>query len=371
VTVPSGSVREIQSLWEGQGYEVGTKVAGTVAEMHSHPYDAQILILKGEMTIRVDGCSVHLARGQSAALAAGILHNEVCTGHVQILVGRRAARRPATQRLSKLAAHVTNKAGGAQLSGSSVGAAAAAAATTAATTGQMGIPGWPSGVKAPTYVRAPRLALGSEESLAYLDEHGYAVIADVLSPKEVEHTLGLQWDFMEGLSTGIDRNNPSTWTNEQWQPGKGAGTGILGSFGVGHNTAQWYLRTRPRVKAAWAHVLDTDDLICSFDGMCIFRPRGLDPSWTTTGGWFHTDRPILGPNGADRGYVQGFVNLICTTAAGGGNVIVPKSHRQYTDLGEMYKGEGGRIDNERLKQERPDIFNRAVYVHCEAGDVFL
>eukprot|EP01052_Picozoa_sp_SAG31_P037229 SAG31_NODE_4776_length_2961_cov_5.154437_3_plen_254_part_00 len=222
-----------------------------------------------------------------------------------------------------------------------------------------------------------------------------AVIAGVLSADEVQDAVGKQWDFMEGLGTGIDRHvgfpaastlairnpkvresalmpcllnflqDPSTWGNDKWQPGA-PGTGIIGGFGVGHNAASWSIRSNKNVQAVWKQIHGTSELLTSYDGMCLFRPRGLNEDWTTRGGWFHTDRPLEGPNGIGRGYVQGFVNLVKTSLAGGGNVIVPRSHKLYEGFLQQF-GKDGRMDNEALKESRPDVFSGARYIHLEAG----
>jgi hypothetical protein len=65
------------------------------------------------------------------------------------------------------------------------------------------------------YKHVPRLESGSDESISYLEEHGYAVIKNALSSDEAEKTLGLLWDYLEGLGTGIDRNNTSTWGDDR------------------------------------------------------------------------------------------------------------------------------------------------------------
>ena len=47
----------------------------------------------------------------------------------------------------------------------------------------------------------------------------------------------------------------------------------------------------------------------------------------------HTDR--RNHEGIPDGYVQGLVNLIPTSPASGGNVIIPKSHKYVDDLDEV------------------------------------
>ena len=128
--------------------------------------------------------------------------------------------------------------------------------------------GWPQGISPPTYKVVPRFAVGDKAVLAYLDANGYAVVGDVLSHVETEAALAKVWDFMEGMGTGINRNDPVTWSNEHWMENSNPGSGLMSQHGLGHSEALWYVRGIPAVKDVWATLLDDDDLIVSFDGMC-------------------------------------------------------------------------------------------------------
>ena len=108
------------------------------------------------------------------------------------------------------------------------------------------------------YKHVPRLESGSKESISYLDEHGYAVIKKALSSEEAAKTLELLWNYLEGLGTGIDRRNPSTWGDDRWPTC--AHGGIMPSYGIGHSEAQWFLRGIPNVKKAFAKIWDTEEL---------------------------------------------------------------------------------------------------------------
>ena len=66
------------------------------------------------------------------------------------------------------------------------------------------------------YKHVPRFESGSDESINYLDEHGFVIIKEALSKQEAEKTLALLWDYLEDLGTGIDRNNPETWNDDRW-----------------------------------------------------------------------------------------------------------------------------------------------------------
>ena len=96
----------------------------------------------------------------------------------------------------------------------------------------------------PTYQVVPRLAAGSPESRDYLNEHGYVVIASVLSdaevhtppntppplslcvrararvllhvrcPAQVAAAVNLAWDFVEQCEPGgsLTRTDPASWS---------------------------------------------------------------------------------------------------------------------------------------------------------------
>src|ERR1700744_1091119 len=106
------------------------------------------------------------------------------------------------------------------------------------------------GSLAPAYVHVPRFTAGSPESIAYLDEHGYVVIANALSGAEAAQALSLTWDYLEQLDTGIDRNDIATWDDDRWPTAVHGG--ILPGHGIGHSAAQWFIRSVPNVKATFA-----------------------------------------------------------------------------------------------------------------------
>ena len=146
------------------------------------------------------------------------------------------------------------------------------------------------------YKHVPRFDSGSDESIDYLDREGYVIIKNALTANEASKTLDLLWDYLENLGTGIDRTNPMTWSDDKWPTC--AHGGIIPSYGIGHSEAQWFVRGVPNVKKAFAKVWGTDDLLTSFDGVSLWRPWNIDPSWKTQSGqaWFHIDQhPISKP----------------------------------------------------------------------------
>ena len=61
-------------------------------------------------------------------------------------------------------------------------------------------------------VKSPRLNIDTETAafLEHLDVHGYAVVASIASPTEVEHVKNLLWKFIED-NTECLRDDSSTW----------------------------------------------------------------------------------------------------------------------------------------------------------------
>lgn len=224
------------------------------------------------------------------------------------------------------------------------------------------------------YTHVPRFEAGSPDSIAYLRDEGFVVIKSALSPQQTTHALGLTWEFLEGLGTGIDRSDPSTWGDDRWPVAVHGG--IIPSQGIGHSDAQWFIRGVPAVKDAFAAVWHDDDLLVSFDGMALWRPPAVDPAWLTTrgGSWLHIDQHPIGRPGFH--CVQGLVSLLPTSPTSGGNIVVPGSHRLFASIPERYTERLARIDKSidhfRFPADDPQLAETPpIMCHLEAGDMLL
>ena len=65
----------------------------------------------------------------------------------------------------------------------------------------------------------PRFSVKNDETLKagidYLNEHGYAVISDVLDQDEINENKKLLWKYLETVSNNqIRQGEPETWSNE-------------------------------------------------------------------------------------------------------------------------------------------------------------
>ena len=49
-----------------------------------------------------------------------------------------------------------------------------------------------------------------------MDENGFAVVANALSGEETNTAIGLTWDYLEELGTGINRDDVATWDDDRW-----------------------------------------------------------------------------------------------------------------------------------------------------------
>jgi hypothetical protein len=72
------------------------------------------------------------------------------------------------------------------------------------------------------------------------------VLKEVIKDEEVFHVKNLFWEWLEALGSGIKRDDPETWVDQNW-PGSGS-IGFFVSYGGCHSKASWYLRTHPRVR---------------------------------------------------------------------------------------------------------------------------
>jgi hypothetical protein len=123
-----------------------------------------------------------------------------------------------------------------------------------------------------------------------LQEKGYCVIPNILSPEEIDiaTTLFIKWQqTIPNHNTLHSKINPH---------------GIYKFHQIGHQAHSWYLRTRPQIINIFQKLWNTNDLIVSYDSTCF-----IDKSIKTRDRiWTHTDQA---PNKKGLHCYQGFVSL--------------------------------------------------------------
>lgn len=172
--------------------------------------------------------------------------------------------------------------------------------------------------------------------MQHLDEHGFCVVAGVLERErgEIEAGTAMAWDMLETNppGTSVRREDITTWYKE-WLPDPD--NGILSGFGFNHSEFLWFIRQRPKVRQAFEAVWNSTNLLVSYDGANFFRPHAHpagDPTWKTSGGWWHVDQNGNKPGHEGKCCVQGVVLLTDADASSGGLCVIPGSHREFTNL---------------------------------------
>jgi hypothetical protein len=120
--------------------------------------------------------------------------------------------------------------------------------------------GWEKqlGLSTPSYEYVERVQYSDAEKIrAHLDTAGFCVVKGCFSEAEVGIAMDLVWAFLEGQGTGLDRRDPTTWTNDRWQPRTAlrpdmmASAGLHDGRGVHQSAPSWFLRSRPNLKRVW------------------------------------------------------------------------------------------------------------------------
>jgi len=221
--------------------------------------------------------------------------------------------------------------------------------------------------------RPPRFQVDtqSEELAAYLDEHGYVVVANAVPEEAVDGCLSLLWDFLEGIpSTGVRRDDIKTWDLDgDWLPSEQ--NGIISGFGFGQSPFMWKLRLMPRVKSAFESVWKTKDLIVSFDGGNVFRPWAYNSKWKTKGGWYHVDQNSHRPGRKGKVCVQGLITLLPANGETGGLTVIPGSHKHHTEMCERSEIAKNIGDFVPVDNDDSLLDNGAVLLCAEPGDLIL
>lgn len=115
-----------------------------------------------------------------------------------------------------------------------------------------------------------------DQAMKHLEENGFAVISDVLNQDEVDQAKQLIWQYLERLKSPykIKRNDIRSWNT--W-PGRHE-AGIIEEYGAGNSHVQWFIRSIPSIKDVFARIWKTRNLLCSMDGIGLFRPWHLNPN---------------------------------------------------------------------------------------------
>jgi len=151
------------------------------------------------------------------------------------------------------------------------------------------------------------------------------VFKNAASPEQLAEAEEIFWNSTEKLYPEVKRDNPSSWTNDNWPCMMVTTTGVVSNDSSGHSPFMWYVRGLPKIKQAFSSVWQEENLLVSFDGYGAFRPPEI--FGPTRSGWYHLDQN--GYQKPGRHCVQGFLNVYPCGVDDGGLVVVPGSHIQF------------------------------------------
>ena len=141
----------------------------------------------------------------------------------------------------------------------------------------------------------------------YLDEHGVAVIPNILTEDECLYYRNNIWDELEHVTQNrFDINNLDTW-NEFYNLNP-LQSMLLHHYSLGHMQPIWNIRQHPNVYQVFEKIWDTsvNDLLVSFDGLSIhLPPEKTNRGWYESN-WFHTDQSS---KKIGKHCIQGLINL--------------------------------------------------------------
>ena len=209
-----------------------------------------------------------------------------------------------------------------------------------------------------------------EEAIKFLDDQGYLVVDNVLTPDEVKQAIKHFERFM------ALRHNDVT-DARKIRPYGDMQNGIVGKGCAGHSAMNWFVRSRASVKRVFRlanKLKDGDKMITSFDGFNWLRNPETNPSWQgSTKPWFHFDATSW----TDGRYIQGFVNLVDTThEMDAGLILLPRSHETCFKRLVQEDGEVGGItfidgEERAIINNELNVTERSFRVPMKAGSLVL
>lgn len=207
-----------------------------------------------------------------------------------------------------------------------------------------------------------------EKWLKHFEEEGYVVLKEVAPQERVEKSVDGIWDQLEGLGSGIKRDDLSTWSDANW-PGW-LHTGFLLSHGIPHSKGD--LRSLPAVRQAFASIWKSspEEMVTSMDILIGWRPW-----WTSKDiqmprvERLHVDQSPRMKKGFH--CAQGMLLLRDATIETGGLQVVPQSNtkRVQDELASRYQTP---MDWCELRPADPYITkNRGRLLLAKAGDFII
>lgn len=202
-----------------------------------------------------------------------------------------------------------------------------------------------------------------------LEEQGYAIVPGVLTDAECQSAADKIFSYLK--NAGVDVTTPDIakdYPNTH---------GIIQHLEVGHAAGVWEVRSNPKVQHVFEQIYGTNDLVASFDGLCLMQP------WHRFGAkpWSHMDQA---PKATARQCIQGYVNLTDASDENTGSLyVIPRSHKKFAAFFDKFpemrvvvnkkgekkaRGDWCKLENE---EQRAFFGADAIRVHGPRGSMVL
>ncbi len=165
----------------------------------------------------------------------------------------------------------------------------------------------------------------------YLDNHGVAVIPNVLSEEECVSIRNNIWTELKYVTKNrFDINNEFTWKHYfDFFP---LHSMLLQHFSLGQMQPIWDIRMNENVCKVFEKIWKTpkEELLVSFDGLSVhLPPEKTKRGWYLGNNWFHTDQSFMKP---EKCCIQGFINLYPVNEKDATLTVLEKSHKYHQAL---------------------------------------
>ena len=199
----------------------------------------------------------------------------------------------------------------------------------------------------------------------FLREHGYVVVAEALSEAQSQEGLDEMWGLMESLADVRQADEESWSRSANWPPMLHGGMIQY----LGHTPLQWRLRELCAPVFADLYGLEVEELVTSFDGLCMMHSARNYKRVGDLMSFLHTDQS---PRRKGEWSIQGLVTLTDSGPDDGGLVVVPDTHLEHADFFDGHARSEQRSDWYKLTdEEKVSYAERVIKVEAKAGDFLM
>lgn len=208
-----------------------------------------------------------------------------------------------------------------------------------------------------------------------LEEHGVAILPNVLSAQECANMISGAWNFIENATSQwpspINRADNKTW--RQFSELYPLHSMLIQHHGIGQAQFLWDIRQNPAVIKVFETLWETNQLLVSFDGASVHFPPEVTNKGKFNDMWLHCDQSFK-RNTFE--CVQTWVTAVDVNEGDATLAVLPKSHLHHSAFADKFDKRGGKNEEwHRLNTAEQAFYENlvgpAVRIKCDAGSMVL